>query len=209
MRGAAGPVGRSKAQIPEGSRLELRWLGGREIRLDGVPVHLESAKTEALLAWLVLNRGTHPRTRLVSLLWPELPEGRASAALRRALWDLRRKLAPGRGRFLLRVTRGEVGLDDEVPFDLDVRVLVGTAGEAESGEDEEARLEPAAALYRGELLEGLAVEDASAFEEWLLGERESLRLLALSILRRLVSALRGRGETARALAQARELGTIQ
>lgn len=205
MRGAAGPVGRSKAEIPEGPRLELRWLGGREIRLDGVPVHLESAKTEALLAWLVLNRGAHPRTRLVSLLWPELPEGRASAALRRALWDLRRKLAPGRGRFLLRVTRGEVGLDDEVPFDLDVRVLVGTAGEAESGEDDEARLEPAAALYRGELLEGLAVEDASAFEEWILGERESLRLLALSILRRLVSALRGRGETARALAQARRL----
>ena len=205
MRAAVGPVGRSEAESQEAPRLELRWLGGREIRLGGAPVHLESAKTEALLAWLVLNRGAHPRTRLVSLLWPDLPEGRASTALRRALWDLRRKLAPGRGRFLLRVTRGEVELDGEVPFDLDVRSLLRAAAEDGSGEAAKACLEPAAALYRGELLEGLSVEDAAAFEEWLLGERESLRLLALSVLRRLVSALRGRGETARALAHARRL----
>ena len=65
-------------------RLSLRWLGGRELLRDGVPVHLESAKTEALLAWLVLNPGTHARAKLMALLWPELPEERASAGLRRA-----------------------------------------------------------------------------------------------------------------------------
>ena len=54
--------------------LVLRWLGGREVLRDGLPVHLESAKTEALLAWLVLNPGTHARGKLTALLWPELPE---------------------------------------------------------------------------------------------------------------------------------------
>ncbi len=208
MSAAAGSVGRSNSESPEAPCFELRWLGGREIRLGGAPVHLESAKTEALLAWIVLNRGTHPRARLVSLLWPDLPEGRASAALRRALWDLRRKLALDGVCFPLRVTRGEIALDAEVPLDLDVRALVEAGEEAVSGAAEEASLERAAALYRGELLEGLSVEDAPAFEEWLLGERESLRLLALSVLSRLVSALRGRGETARALAHARRLLTI-
>ncbi len=205
MLAGSVPGGRSNGGGGEAPLLELRWLGGREIRLGGAPIHLESAKTEALLSWVVLNRGSHPRARLVALLWPELSEGRASAALRRALWDLRRKLAPGGGRFLLRVTRGDVELDAEVATDLDVRLLVEASGKAPGGAVEEARLEAAVALYRGELLEGLAVEDAPAFEEWLLGERESLRLLVLSALRRLVTALRSRGETTRALGHARRL----
>lgn len=205
------PEGPEKPNRPstEGAippRLALRWLGGREVRRDGVAVHLESAKTEALLAWLVLNPGTHARGKLTALLWPELPEERASAGLRRALWDLRRKLAPGDERFLLRVSRGDVEVDREVPAELDVRQVVsGTrAGDGRGGEDPDF-LEWVVSLYRGELLEGLAVEDAPAFEEWLLGERESLRLLVLSALRRLVALLRKRGETVRALAHARNL----
>ncbi len=190
------------------SRLSLWWLGGREVLLDGLPVHLESAKTEALLAWLVLNPGTHARGKLTALLWPELPEERASAGLRRALWDLRRKLAPEGDPFLLKVSRGDVEVDPAVPADSDVRRLV-TGARAEGGigseEGETGLLEEVVSLYRGDLLEGLAVEDAPAFEEWLLGERESLRLLVLSTLRRLVALLRGKGETARALAHARHL----
>lgn len=204
-----GPVEPSRPEVVEAAlpRLSLRWVGGREILRDGVSVHLESAKTESLLAWLVLNPGRHARGKLTALLWPELPEERAQAGLRRALWDLRRKLAPQGERFLLRVSRTDVEADPDVPLELDVRRLVepacvyGGGGEA----DEAALLEGAVALYRGDLLEGLAVEDAPAFEEWLLGERESLRLLVLSRLRRLVGLLRKRGETSRALAHARRL----
>lgn len=176
--------------------------------LDGLPVHLESAKTEALLAWLVLNPGTHSRGKLTALLWPELPEERASAGLRRALWDLRRKLAPEGLQFLLKVSRGDVEVDPAVPAEVDVRQLVSGARSGDgsgSGGGGTALLEQVVALYRGDLLEGLAVEDAPAFEEWLLGERESLRLLVLSTLRRLVVLLRNERETARALSYARSL----
>ncbi len=206
----AGPERPSRPEATDaaGPRLSLRWLGGREVLRDGVPVHLESAKTEALLAWLVLNPGTHARGKLTALLWPELPEERASAGLRRALWDLRRKLAPREERFLLNVSRGNVEVDPAVPVDVDVRRLVSgarTNGKAGVDGGETGLLEEVVSLYRGDLLEGLAVEDAPAFEEWLLGERESLRLLVLSTLRRLVALLRGNGETARALAHARHL----
>ncbi|MCL4807393.1 MAG: NACHT domain-containing protein, partial [Thermoanaerobaculia bacterium] len=183
--------------------LSLRWLGGREIQRDGVAVHLESAKTEALFAWLVLNPGRHTRAKLNALLWPDLPEGRAAAGLRRALWDLRRKLAPAGGRFLLEVSRTDVGVSPAFVFELDVRRLL--EGGRASGPEDPSRLEQAAALYGGDLLEGLAVEDSAAFEEWLLGERESLRLFALSALRRLVGLLRRSGEGPRALAHARRL----
>ena len=202
--GPDGPGGPEDAAPP---RLVLRWLGGREVMRDGVSVHLESAKTEALLAWLVLNPGRHARGKLTALLWPELPEERAQAGLRRALWDLKRKLAPREDPFLLRVSRSDVEADAAVPFDLDVRRLVepARAGETDFDAGEAALLERTVALYRGDLLEGLAVEGAPSFEEWLLGERESLRLLVLSKLRRLVGLLRNRGETARALAHARRL----
>src|SRR5262249_49860924 len=46
--------------------------------------------------------------------------------------------------------------------------------------------ERAAALYQGELLEGLGV-DEPPFEEWLLAERERLRELALEALARLLA----------------------
>ncbi|MHB8800011.1 MAG: ATP-binding protein [Thermoanaerobaculia bacterium] len=189
-------------------RLSFRWLGGREVLRDGVGVHLESSKTEALLAWLVLNPGMHSRAKLTALLWPDLPEERASAGLRRALWDLRRKLAPEGSRFLLLATRTEAGVDPVAAFDLDVHSLVSAARTRErtrGNGEETVRLDEAVALYRGDLLEGLAIEDAPAFEEWLLGERESLRLLVLSALRTLVAALRAKGETAKALAFARRL----
>jgi DNA-binding SARP family transcriptional activator/predicted ATPase len=213
LEGTAVPEGPDRTTRPEEAseaapRVSLRWLGGREVLRDGLPVHLESAKTEALLAWLVLNPGTHARGKLTALLWPELPEERASAGLRRALWDLRRKLAPGDERFVLNVSRGVVETDPAVPLELDVRRLVSVArtrGTAVAQGDETTLLEQAVSLYRGDLLEGLAVSDAPSFEEWLLGERESLRLLVLSTLQRLVVLSRQRGETARALAHARSL----
>lgn len=208
MEGRPEPPRPVRPDLPEAVAatappLSFRWLGGREVRRDGVSVRLESAKTEALLAWLVLNPGRHPRAKLNALLWPDLPEGRAAAGLRRALWDLKRKLAPAGGRFLLVVSRTDVGVDPTHPIELDVSLLL--EGGRPSGPEEPSRLEEAVALYRGDLLEGLAVEDSAAFEEWLLGERESLRLFALSALRRLVGLLRRGGEGPRALAHARRL----
>ena len=65
--------------------------------------------------------------------------------------------------------------------------------ERQVAEGTPAALDRAAALYRGELLEGLALQEAP-FEEWLLAERERLRELALEALAKLLrtSAPRGR-----------------
>lgn len=48
----------------------------------------------ALLAWLALHPGEHPRGPLAALLWPQLPPANARAALRSAAWSLRRMLGP-------------------------------------------------------------------------------------------------------------------
>jgi predicted ATPase len=67
-----------------------------------------------------------------------------------------------------------------------------------------AALDRAAALYRGELLEGLALQEAP-FEEWLLAERERLRELALEALAKLLHHQRTMGAAEAALQTALRL----
>src|SRR5262249_57436179 len=61
------------------------------------------------------------------------------------------------------------------------------------GGDDPAALERAAALYQGELLEGLTLDEAR-FEEWLIAERLRLRELAMEALARLLAQQRGAGK---------------
>ena len=62
-----------------------------------------------------------------------------------------------------------------------------------SAEGTSAALAAAAQLYQGDLLAGLSVEGAGGFEEWLLGERERLRELALEGLAKLLAQQRAAG----------------
>src|SRR5262249_13606493 len=66
---------------------------------------------------------------------------------------------------------------------VDVDVVLFERLTADDGPD---ALRRAAALYRGDLLEGISV-DEPAFEEWLRAERERVRELALEALAKLLS----------------------
>jgi len=67
--------------------ISIRLLGGFELQVDelGVPV---SPSSQRLLAYLALHDGPVTRTSLAAVLWPDVPERRASACLRSALWRL-------------------------------------------------------------------------------------------------------------------------
>ena len=74
--------------------MQIRLLGGFEVRLDGGPeLAPKGRKAQALLAALALNPGV-PRSRdhLISLLWSDRPEEQARGGLRQALAELRRAL---------------------------------------------------------------------------------------------------------------------
>src|SRR6476620_6894717 len=80
-------------------QLELCLLGGVELRgvAPGVAnAVLAQSKPLALLAFLALSpRGRFQRRdRLVGLLWPDLDQSHARAALREALHDLRTAFGP-------------------------------------------------------------------------------------------------------------------
>lgn len=71
---AQDTVGMEPSGFP--GRLSLHLLGGFSALGPAGLLHLESAKTEALLADLALSPGEHPRPKLHGFFWSDLPEGR-------------------------------------------------------------------------------------------------------------------------------------
>ncbi|MBI2215865.1 MAG: AAA family ATPase [Candidatus Rokubacteria bacterium] len=157
------------------ARITVSFLGGFAARTaDGTAIRCPPKKAQALLAYLALPPGrAHPRDTLGALLW-ERPDGRARASLRQTLRRLALTL-PG----AVVCDASTVALD---PARVDVD-MVRLESLVRAGTPE--ALAEVAALYRGDLLEGIRVSEP-AFEEWLLTERERLRELAIDALARLL-----------------------
>jgi DNA-binding SARP family transcriptional activator len=162
-------------------RLTLTLLGGFQARVgSGPPLALPTRKAQALLAYLGLARGREQgREKLTGLLWADVGERQARQSLRQALFSLRKAMA-GRGHpeFL---TEGEtVGLN-AAAVDVDVARFEQLAAEGTGPAAAEA-----AALYQGDLLDGIAVHEP-VFEEWLAAERQRLREVARGTMEKILA----------------------
>jgi predicted ATPase/DNA-binding SARP family transcriptional activator len=191
------------------SPLKLRILGGFDLQGPAGSVRFESAKTSALFAYLALQPGSHTRSKLAGLFWGELSEERALANLRRGLWDQRAKLSLcGAGECLI-TGRREVGLQPGASLWIDAVDFEGALASGASGgpsaPGSTKALEEALALYRGNLLDGLSVDQAPGFEEWLCARREHLRSLASAARLRIADLLESEGRVREALRHARAL----
>jgi DNA-binding SARP family transcriptional activator/predicted ATPase len=180
------------------ARLNLTLLGGFQGRLGAAaPLTLPTRKSQALLAFLALPPGRpHPREKLASLLWGGMAEAQARSGLRQSLSTLRKAMVGDAPALLI---DGQTVALDASSVDVDVLEF-----ERHVAEGTPAALDRAAALYRGELLEGLALQEAP-FEEWILAERERLRELALETLAKILRHQRETGATEAALQTALRL----
>jgi len=171
----------------------VKLLGGFEARLSSGPqLDIAAKKTRALMAYLALPTGrAHSREKLIGLLWSERSDEQARNSLRQALTELGRALGAVEPSPLIKA-RDTLALD---PLIVEVDA---TQFEQLATGDKAGDLRHAAALYAGDLLEGFSVPDP-AFEEWLVIERQRLRGLATSVLRKLL--IRETGPSAIAAAQ--------
>jgi predicted ATPase/DNA-binding SARP family transcriptional activator len=157
-------------------------------------------KTEAVLVYLACCRGAHSREKMAGLLWGEATEANARASLRKALTQLRQRVSSH-----LIITRYQVAFFQERPHWLDsktftMRINAAIAELPGPLTDESASaLSEAVELYQGDFLEGFYVRRAPAFEEWMLLERERLRLLALRALHELADYFTAQGTYRRAI----------
>jgi DNA-binding SARP family transcriptional activator len=137
--------------------LALHLLGPLALRRDGLDLPLPVRKTAALLVLLALG-GPAPRPRLAAMLWPELDESTGRRNLRRELVRLRDRGAPE----AVRADGDRLQLAPGVELD----TLAFNAALKDQGPV------AALALWRGPLADGLQLDDAAPFNDWLAAERE-------------------------------------
>ncbi|GAC1701868.1 MAG: hypothetical protein NVS9B6_17320 [Candidatus Limnocylindrales bacterium] len=167
-------------------QLRISLLGAPTITVGRKAVVTDTRKATALLAYLVVTGQPQRRATLAALLWPDTGEQKARGALRRTLSVLRSAL----GDRWLNAEGDTVDLDRadlqaDVP---DFRRAIA-----------DGRLEEAAKLYRGDLLEGFSLRDSSAFDDWQAAQADALRSDYADLLTRLAAAAERTGDLPGAL----------
>ncbi len=171
---------------------EIQVIGELRVRLGGTRAELPAGRrARALLAWLALHPGRHPRSRLAGLFWPDVLDASARASLRSAIWALRSALGPAFAGYLGtdRDTVTLAGADLRVDL-WEVRRLIAD-GEPEA----------ALALCHAELLQELD-------DDWVLDAREELDRDMAAALRELADRARAAGDWASALSWARRRAAL-
>ena len=159
---------------------ELRLLGPMALLRGGQVLDLPpSRKARALLALLALAPRPMPRDQLCDMLWDRPADPRAE--LRGALSRLRVLLDdPCRKRVLADAQGVHLDLSDSM---VDVREL-----ESKVRGTADLSAMPAWAMhasgFEGEFLEGLKIDQAPIYSQWLLAERRRWRGLQVSLLER-------------------------
>jgi DNA-binding SARP family transcriptional activator/Tfp pilus assembly protein PilF len=158
----------------------LQLLGKPGVWLDGQPVVLPTKKLLGLIAYLALE-GPTSRSRLADLCWSDNDEASARRNLRRELHRLHESGLRDR----LETQRETVSLTEPLETDVSQFLAAMKDGDLESGLKRWAS---------GELLEGLELDGATGFHEWLELEREQLARTRRRAMLELAERLETRGE---------------
>jgi len=193
---------------------ELRVLGGFELTIDGVPVNHFTVRPRARKALHVLamhvGRPVH-RDLLTQAVWPDSHPDAARRCVHVAISSLRHLLEPDapRGRSLLLPRLGDsymLALPDGSRCDLlAFQAALASARTARLSGDsptERTSLRRALSCYGGDLLP----EDGTA--EWVVAERERLRLAAADAGEQLARAEAVAGDVVAGVEQARRALTF-
>lgn len=167
--------------------LDVVLLGDWRVRSNGrLLSELRSPRTQSLIAYLALHRGTpQARQRIANLFWPDSTEAQARTNLRRELHHVRSGLPEPDA--VLGADQLSVWWRDDARARVDVTVFETAAHEADAAEklgDIAAFVRHATAAvgaYGGDLLPG-------SYDDWVLAERERLHRRCVSLLDRLASA---------------------
>ncbi len=165
----------------------VRLFGTPNISYDARPVRFVAPRSLPLFAYLVLNRDRSiARDQLAYQFWPDVSESEARANLRRHLHRINKALYEVSAQRWLAANDKVVGLDPQLPLELDVVRL-------EAACSDPTLAEGAVEIYTGDLFEGCE-------DEWLIPHRERLRTAHLQMLFGLIDRYRGERRFSEAIA---------
>src|SRR5215469_11088043 len=193
--------------------LRLAVLGQPEVFHDGIRLTFALRKAQALLLYLAVEGGLHPRSKLAALLWPGSESHDARTALRNALTLLRGLLADANASAAdhshLLSERELLGLDPQVPLELDLTMVQQAWKEARrlstippepQRSSLVAQLQQALSLVRGPFLDGFWLREETAFDEWVQVQQRQWQVRLQFLLDRLSSWQEASGELEQASA---------
>src|SRR5947199_2197220 len=161
----------------------------------------------AVLLYLAVEGGLHPRSKLAALLWPDSEPQDARRALRNALALLRRLLAdrdasaPAPSHLLSE--QDLLGLDPQAPLALDLEVVQQAYQQAQRHstlpcQEQRAALvsqvQHALALVRGPFLEGFWLREESGFDAWVQQQQQQWQVRLQLLVERLSAFQESGGE---------------
>src|SRR6266571_4160266 len=193
------------------SQLHLSLLGTPVVKHGERTLTFSTRKALALLVYLAVEGGTHPRKTLSEAFWPELDAQHGRAALRATLLELRKLLershAPGERAHLL-VERETLGFDQGSPLILDLRLVEAASKQGGRGVEPLegqghgallAQLEQATRLARGPFLASFTLRDSQCFDDWTRQQREYWHLRVHQLFDALSMSYERAGDRERAI----------
>ena len=169
--------------------LEIKLLGSGQVFYNKRPlIGFPRQQPYLLPCYLLLNKGCpHHREHLAAVFWGESPSAEARKSLRNILYRLRQSFQKMEIPFNQYVLTGEnvIAFDGSSDHWLDIDILDAAAqscqdlSSADLSQEQVKALETAVDLYIGDLLE-------SIYEDWVLYDRERLRIAYLNALGKLM-----------------------
>lgn len=168
----------------------IQLMGGMKISSqEASSAPSMTRQSQGLLAYLLLYRHRlHPREVLANQFWSDSTTAQARASFNTALWRVRSAIEPKgvpQGTYVVAAGRGDIGFNSASPHWLDVEQIESQVGPLlgrpilSLSPSEAAQMAEALELFSGDLLEGMAWE-------WVLQERERMRMLCLDGLMHLL-----------------------
>src|SRR5260221_13510295 len=156
--------------------LRVAVLGSPEVFHDGSRLTFALRKAQALLLYLAVEGGLHPRSKLAALLWPDSELHDARTALRNALALLRSLLDDADAQHSHLLSEHELlGLNPQAPLELDLQGVqqawkavqaLATAPAEPQRSSLVAQVQHALSLVRGPFLDGFWLREETAFDAW-------------------------------------------
>jgi predicted ATPase/DNA-binding SARP family transcriptional activator len=158
--------------------VRLTLLGQSVAYAGDATIRCASKKAFALFAFLALDRRSHSRRALAALFWGGRDAEAARASLRATLFRL-----PAPMTQCLAIEREALAVVDSAALTCDVARF-----EALVQSNDVRRLQEAAELYKGHLLQDFDADATPEFDDWLNRERARLKQLAYQLFDRVIAA---------------------
>src|SRR6266849_5443122 len=186
--------------------LRLAVLGAPEVFHDGSRLTFSLRKAQALLLYLAVEGGLHPRSKLAAFLWPDSEPPAARTGLRTAIVLLRSLLAdadatPSPHSHLLS-EHDLLGLNPHAPLELDLDAVqhayqalrLSAVPSLEQRAALVAQFQHALALVRGPFLDGFWLREETGFDAWVQQQQHQWQIRLQLLFDRLSSWQEAAGE---------------